>query len=320
MKKILVLLLILLSGWAFGAEPLLVIKPFRETFLNFPSDTLEKDALVVTVFLPEEKVPLRKDYPVLYVLGLGPKQAEEIKKIQDNSAQKILLVGIELGDNAQAGVQEISTFISRELVPYMDANYLTIEGANHRGLAVCGAEYAQLAAELLQKKELFSRYLFLNLPLKNISLNQDNMPLRILLAGDRESLTVWQETLEDKGLLYGNNFVTKITKEDSLSSVLDIDYLFSEEVSVQVKKLSGSVYPQAVSIKTGKAYLSVYALLANGSLYDYIPLSLRMSPPYLSWSASSGELAPISGAERGKVKIRVFVDKIDFGAKISLKK
>ena len=55
-----------------------MIKPFRETFLNFPSDTLGKDALVVTVFLPEEKVPLRKDYPVLYVLGLGPKQAEEI--------------------------------------------------------------------------------------------------------------------------------------------------------------------------------------------------------------------------------------------------
>ncbi len=320
MKKLLLSVFLLLSSIVFGAEPFMVVKPFRETFLHFPSSTLAEDGVVVTVFLPEASVPLHQKYPVVYMLGVGPEDAQAVKDLQDSYTRKTLLVGLSLGENSTADAQKISTFIAHELVPYIDANYLTLTDPMYRALAVSGAEQAKLATELARKKELFGRFLLLNPGEKALSLAGADPRVRVLLAAERGELVVWQETLEDMGLGYGADFVTKLIKTDSLTEVLNPDYLFADSSAVRVKKLTGAVYPKNISLETGKAFLSLEAVLSDGSVFDYIALSLRLSPPYLHWNAADGVLIPIAGAEAGKVKISVFVDKKKFSDKIQLKK
>ena len=97
--------------------------------------------------------------------------------------------------------------------------------------------------------------------------------------------------------------------------------MLAPEEDLAVKKAKAQVQPAKISLSADeKAVLSVKVTLENGREYDYIPLSPRMSPPYLSWDAAGGKLEPISGATSGTVKISGFVDKKTFKAKIRLKK
>lgn len=320
MKKLFLLVFVFFSSFVYAAQPLLLIKPFRETFLHFPSSHLAQEGLVVTVFLPEAAVPLHQKYPVIYAWNIGPEHAQAVKEIQDAYAQKALVVGINLGENATATTEQQVEFLARELVPYIDVNYLTQAEPASRALAISQENQADLAAQLLKKKDLFGRFVFLNPGEKAVSLAGAHPELRALLAGHREEVLVWQETLQDMGYTYGTDFVTRLTQEDTLPAVLNIDYLFAQDAAVQVKKLTGAVVPQEMPVSTGQAHLSMQAVLANGAVFDYVPLSVRLSPPYLHWNAADGVLSPISGAEPKKVKMSVFVDKAKFNTKIRLKK
>ena len=320
MKKLLLSLFLLLSCSAFAADPFMVIHPFRETFLHFPSPTLNKEGLVVTVFLPETSIPLTQKYPVVYALGLGPQQAQEIKKLQDSYDQKALIVGISLGENENATLEQISTFLSRELVPYIGVNYLTQDEPSSRALVVMGPQRAELAVHLMQKKDLFGRLGCSHCGDRAFSLEGASHNARILLVGRRSEVLPWQEMLEKMSYPYGAGFVTKILPDPIVEDAIDLDYFFAKDETVRVKKLAGALYPKKISLKEGKGFLNLSAVLQNGAVFDYIPLSVRMSPPYLDWNAESGVLSPISGAEAGKVKLGVSVDKVKFNAKIHLKK
>ena len=320
MKKSLIFIFLLLSSFTFAAEPLMLINPFRETILHFPSAILAKENLVVTIFLPEAAVPLTQKYPTVYMLGVGPEQAEQIKKLQDSSAQKALLVGVSLGENASAETEQIAAFIARELVPYITANYLTIDDPVFRALALAGPDKAPLAVELLKKKDLFARLIFSAPGEKPVSVAGANGQLRSLFIGKRKELLTWQETLEDMSYTYGTNFVTKIAEEAKIEEMLDLDYLFAQVRAVRIRKLTGALFPKAIRLQEGGSYLSLKAVLNNGAVFDYIPLSVRMSPPYLAWNAVAGVLSPVSGAEAGQVNLSVSVDNVKFATKIQLKK
>ena len=126
MKKLLFLLFLLFPTLAVCGEPLLLIHPGRETFLNFPSASVGNDK-TVTVFLPEPAVPLRGRYPVIYLLGAGPDDAQAAQEKLDGSARKAILVGVNFTDAELADTDKIATFFSRELVPYIDTNYPTVD-------------------------------------------------------------------------------------------------------------------------------------------------------------------------------------------------
>lgn len=320
MKKILIFVFLLLPVLAVCGEPLMLINPGRETFLNFPSASVGNEK-TVTVFLPEPAVPLRGKYPVIYLLGVGPQAAQAAQERLDSSVRKAILVGVNFDEKELADTDKIATFFSRELVPYIDTNYPTVDEPSARGVAAVGAVGAKALAALLSKKNVFTRAVVLNGGTDPVSLAGADPSLRILLAGERPQAAVWQQTLEDMGMSYGPDFVSVLGSTQDLFDVLDLDYLLAPEGELAVKKLYSEVVPNKISLKTDeKAVLSVTARLENGREYDYIPLSLRMSPPYLNWNASAGELELISGAVAGKVKISGFVDKKKFQTKIKLKK
>ncbi len=308
------------SALVFGGEPLMLINPGRETFLNFPSATVGNEK-TVTVFLPESSVPLRQRYPVVYMLGVGPKSAPQAQAHLETMRQKAILVGVNFDEKELADTEKIVRFFSRELVPYIDTNYFTLDEAAGRGVAAAGAEGAKAAAALLAQKNLFTRAVVLNGGTEPVSLAGADPSLRVLLAGERAQAIVWQQTLTDMDKVFGPDFITVLGTDMNLWDALDLNYLFAPEDTLSVKKLKGAVVPAKISIQNDeKSRLNVKALLANGNEYDFIPLQLRLSPPYLNWNAAEGELSLISGAEKGTVKIRAFVDNKKFQTKIRLKK
>lgn len=320
MKKFLVFLFLLVPSLALCGEPLLLVNPWRETFLNFPSAAAGNDK-TVTVFLPEPAVPLRGRYPVVYLLGVGPEAAASAQMKLEASVRKAILVGVNFTEQELADTDKTAAFISRELVPYIDTNYPTVDEPSARGVAASGAAGGKALAALLAKKNLFTRAVVLNGGGQPVSLAGSDASLRVLLAGERAQAAVWQQTLEDMHKTYGPDFVTALGGAEDLTSALDLDYLFAPSEELSVKKLKAQTSAAKISLASAKkAKLSVTARLKNGREYDYIPLSLRISPPYLSWDAALGELSVISGAEAAAVKMSGFVDKKKFSAKIRLKK
>lgn len=320
MKKLLALTVLLFSLPAFCGEPLMLINPSRETFINFPSAVLGNDK-TVTVFLPEPAVPLRGKYPVVYLLGAGPKDAAAAQARLEASARKAILVGVNFDEKDLADTAKITAFFSRELVPYIDTNYPTVDDPSSRAVSSRGAAGAKALAALLARKNLFARAVIVDGGETPVSLAGSDRALRVLVAGKRSQAVVWQKTLEDMGLSYGPGFVTALGGDENLFSSLNLDYLFAPAQELAVKKLKGTVSPSVLYLEgEDKAKLSVSAQLANAMTFDYVPLSVRLSPPYLDWNAAAGELAPIPGAAAGKVKIGVFVDKKAFNGKIRLKK
>ena len=321
MKKLLSVFLFLCALPAFCAEPLLLINPFRETFVNFPAAALPSDGLAVTIFLPEPALPLRQKYPVVYVLGVGPKDAEAARALLDKSRQKAILVGVNLTENDLQNTEKVTDFISRELVLYIDANYPTLPDASQRGIAAQGGGGGKVLAALLAKKNLFTKGVLLNGGHWPVSLAGADENMRLLLAGNRNNAAVWAQTLQDSHKVFGPNFAVKLMEEKSLLSLIDLDYLWADTAQVMPKKFSVRVTPDRLSLSSLQpAFLAVSVTLANGQTFDFIPLDLRLSPHYLNYDSESGALSIIRGAQPGKVKISQNVGKKKFSTKIRLKK
>lgn len=320
MKKLFISLLCFCPLAAFGAEPLMLIKPSREVFVNFPSAFLPDKA--VTVFLPEPAVPLHGTYPVVYVLGAVPTDAPAVQAALEGAWRKAIIVGVNVETGDLADSQKLAAFFTRELVPYIDTNYPTVQDPAARAVAAQGASGVRAAIGLLRQKELVGRAVWVHPGTEALSVAGADKALRLLVAGRQEELAVWQQTLqEDMAKTYGPDFVLKRADQTDLFSQLELDYVFAPAKELAVDQLQGHLSARTLPLDgTQTASLAVTAVLKNRMRFDFIPLSVRLSPPYLSWDAATGLLTPVPGAAAGKVKIGVFVDKTGFSDKIKLKK
>ena len=319
MRKLFLLCVFLWPVLAFGGEPLMLINPSRETFFNFPSAIVPDKT--VTVFLPEPAVPLHQKYPVVFLLGAGPKEAAAVQQVLDQSQHKALLVGINTDEKDLQDTDKLVAFFTQELVPYINSNYPTLETPSLRALAASGAAGAKAVAALLAHKKIAARAALVNPGEKPVSFAGSAADLRVLLVGPREQLLVQQKTLSDMDKQYGVHYATQIASTSFLLEKLNLDYLFAQSAEVELKKVEGEVVPDQISLGAGQtATLSATALLANRMRFDVVPAGLRLSPPYLEWQPAIGQLKPLPGASAGKVKISFAVDKMNFTQKIRLKK
>ncbi len=308
------------SAFAAESEPLLLINPSRETFIHFPTAVL-KQAPTITVFLPEPAVPLRGHYPVVYLLGVGPKDAAAAQQALARASHKAILVGVQTEEKDWEDPQKISTFFGRELLPYIEVNYPTLDDPAFRAVAAQGPRYAQVLAALLQRRDSFARAAVLDGGETPLSLAGASAQLRMWVGGARAQAVVWQQTLLEQGLAYGPGFVLSLGEGKSLPEALDLDYLFAPAGELKVKKLRGEISADVLPLQTQTAAtLALQAQLNGGKRFDYVPLTLRISPMYLQWDFALGTLRPLSGAQAGKIKISTQVDKADFKGKIRLKK
>lgn len=297
----------------------MIINPGRETFIHFPSAALG-NKYTVTVFLPEKSVPLSAYYPVVYLLGAGPKQAQEAQAFLEK--HKAVVVGINFEEADYQDGNRIAEFISRELMPYIDTNYLTLTRPENRVIAARGKSAAAVAMELFAKPNLFGG---LSLASSADAVENINLPsgaARVFVTGTQSELAFAQQKLEALGLPYGKGFALAYAGDAAgWFDGLPLDYFFAPADKAALRRLKART--DASSLPLGSedtVSLTVTAVLKNGRTFAYVPVSLRVSPPYLDWDAARGELSVRSGAEAGTVQIRGGVDKTVFTAKIKLKK
>jgi len=321
MKKLILLFSLLLCSPLVKAqdESYVFIHPGRETFVNFPSESLG-NTYTVSFFLPEDFVPLKQNYPVVVALGLVPKNdAKAVGSYQKEHPAIVVGINFTEEDYAQKS-DKIVHFLSRELLPYTDANYLTKTGPENRILAVQGKDAAQIALRVAQNPNLFGALALIRPA--NAWENVTVPDVRMLIIGSQEELAAAQQALEQNGKKYGPDFALRYDEDYSFwLETVNTDYLWAPAAQVQLKTLKADVLFNRVSLATAKAIpLRVWAVLADNSLFHYVPVSVRVSPPYLAWDNTRGLLHIVAGAEPSKVRVYQSVDKPPFSVKIHLKK
>ena len=320
MRKIILFTCVLLSAsWLFAQEESrLLINPGRETFVHFPS-TILGNTYTVTFFLPEPRVPLKKNYPVIVLLGVSNKQAPEVATLQKQMPAIVVGINFSEEDYTRHG-EKIVQFLSRELLPYLDTNYWTIPGPENHWLAAQGEAAAGVALRALQTPNLYGA-LFLASPGKAWA-NSSLPAVRTFVTGSEADLALAQQALEAAGKVYGVDFALRYTKDTLPWFVqLDANYLAARAEEVTLKRVESVLANNVVRLSgDNKTRLRSWAVLANNSFFDYVPVGLRMSPPYLSWEPSTGELQVLPGAVPGKVIIRALADKPAFTLKLKIKK
>lgn len=327
MKKLFLLLIVLGMGLNIFAqthtnESRMFIHPFKEVFVNFPTETLGS-GVRLTIFLPEEKIPLSKNYPLVLFMGLPRTELEAGQSFaQKNQVILAIVSWEEWAKESLLQPQHVSQFIRQELMPYLETNYPVLPGEEFRTVAARGTKDTAAVLEVLKQPGIFGKIALMNpapWPRLPLSISAD---MRFYIKGSHLQLFQAQQALESAGLSYGTGFAMRLNKPDENGlEALDYPYLTAPANQVFVKKLEAftqaDALPVGLSSQTG---FRVVAWLENGYWFEYIPQEVRFSPPYLAWEPQWGIIKVIPGAAAGTVKIHEAVDKTPFSAKIKLKK
>ena len=294
------------------------IHPGRETFVYFPSVSLGS-AYTVTFFLPEDHVPLSRNYPVVVALGVTPKQAKEAAALTRRGPAIVVGINFEEKDYVQRAAQ-IQKFLSQELLPYIDSNYWTLAAPQHRILAANGKSAVRVALRVAQNPSLYGA-----LALFSPADVWEDAPVpavRTLVNGTQAELAVAQQFFEKNGKTYGVDFALRYgTPTDTWFNEIDTAYLWAPAQAVSLKRLEAALTKKVLPLdKTEKVFLRAWAVLENDSFFHYIPSQLRVSPPYVLWDPLTGSLNALPGAQPGKVRLSNFVDNPAFSIKLELKK
>lgn len=322
MKKILAFTLFLLGGnflLAQGNTELMIINPGRETFAHFPSATLG-NKYNLTIFLPEEFVPLKGRYPLAVVLGMGAEESETAEAFLQTD--KMIVAGVNFTEKDYNEPEKIARFVSKELLPYLETNYPVLSGEKNRVIVAQGKGGARVALMLASTPKTFGGVGLLS---PSDVLAEKALPTsgsaRILVAGTQAELAVSQRVFEENGWAYGPDFALLEKSKNNFWALLKKDYLFAPVQEVTLKTLKAQLEKKTLSVSLQESvHLQISAHLKNGRSFTYVPAGLRMSPPYLTWQPNLGILSAISGAELGTVKIRSEQLNPGFSVKLKLKK
>jgi len=320
MKKLISFLIVCLALTPMIAsaqeESELFIRPYRETFTHFPTTTLA-NKYTLTVFLPEEFIPLKKAYPLVVLFGAGPRQADIAN--QFTQQHKAIVAALDFTEESyREQADKIVQFVGYELIPYVDTNYLTLRGPENRIIAGEGAAAADIILRLMTIPNLFGSAV---LTTAGTQWQLPDLPsARFLIHGDQAELAYAQEQFEQKGKTYGPDFALRYNQpKDNLFNRVETDYLWAPAQKTVLEKVEVE-FSDKVLRPEQPVQVRMWAQLSGDFVFHYVPAQLRIGPPYAAWNAENGTLSVVSGAESGKVKISGLVDKPAFSAKIKLKK
>ena len=302
-------------------ESRLFVHPFREVFVNLPSETLGL-GVRLTIFLPEEKIPLMKQYPLAIWVGLPQDRLAAGEQI----AQKYQLVLAVVSWETWAGNQvqdphAVETFLHRELMPYLETNYSVLPGGENRILIGQGEKGAQAVLPLLKHPDWLGKIALVSPGTFDLLPTVSVKNIRFFIRGNQQELAHAQRILESAGISYGIGFAMRYDKaEVSALEAVDWTYLTAATSQLQLKRLEAAVQKSFLAVhQQDESGLRVWAKLHNGEWFDVVPTALRFSPPYLNWDPVSGLIKVVPGAAPGAVKVNGVVDNKRFSLKMKLK-
>ena len=308
-----------LSWTSFAQEDSrMFVAPGRETFFNFPSETIGNQ-YTLTVFLPTEVAPISHHYPVVYFIGLDRSDRNAFQNFAREN--KVFLVGLSIPEQEFTELQEkLPAFIEQELVPYIDTNYSTVADPSARVLAVRGELAAAIALDIVKRGGFGS--LSLQSPGNALTKMKTNIFARTFVMGTQEELAVASRAFEQVGARYGIDYALDyLPLESGWLTALNSTYFSASAASLGVKKVLIKTGVKELPSLPGKSVsLQVYTILENGLKTVYIPQIVHTSPPYLDWKPELGMLRVRAGAEPGSIKIGIDVDNVGKFSKIMLKK
>lgn len=315
MKKLLLLGLLFTAATLWAADEnvsRMFIHPGRETFVHFPTAALSNQ-YTLTVFLPEDFVPLSRRYPLVVLLGAGPKQAELARAVQEKTP--CIIAALNFADADFEKSAAIEEFVAWELMPYLETNYWLLQDPAQRFIAAAGSG-ADTALRLAARPGLFGGIMLLN--------PQTTWPAiprgRVFIRGAQAQLARAQAVLEAAGKSYGPDFALRsAVLGDTVFSALAVEYMRYTPQQARLVRLDAHTRGSVLSFDHPLA-MRVWAELAGGFYGEYVPTQLRISPPFAAWDAQTGQLHAISGAEPGRIKLSSLVDKPGFTLKIKLKR
>ena len=327
MRKIILLLSCTLFFTSVSAqtpteESRIFLHPFTEVYVNYPSAKLGL-GVRLTVFLPEEKIPLSKSYPLVVYLGLTSQEHQ----LAQNLAKKeqVVIAGITWESWASQAVndpQSVGEFLHRELLPYLETNYPILPGAEFRTLAASGETNAQAVVAQLVHSDFVGKIALVEPGNVQIPTQASTQGVRFYVQAEQAALAAVQAQLQGRGVKYGPGFVLSYPQavKSGLAAV-NFQYLNAPAKQLSIKKIEAYTQQDSIALHSQQPLgLRVAVLLKNNYWFSYIPQTLRFSPPYLAWDAPQGTLQNISGAQAGAVKISGDVDNLPFSVKIKLKK
>ena len=127
--------------------------------------------------------------------------------------------------------------------------------------------------------------------------------LNLWALGPLENMAVLHKNLAANGLVYLENFAYNIKDVNSNTVFPNFDFLFNKEGR---KVTQVTPFQQFESLDLTKDFGSLFWLnltAKGGYQLSYVPQSVRISPPFLSWDKEQGIFTVISGATAGKVKV-----------------
>ena len=284
-------------------------KEGEDSIVNFPSDYLP--------YKPKINVVLPKDYEKadgrfcsVYTFGQGemPKAGVEAFFPKEYSG-RCIFVNVRL--NGSLEKDKLEGFISKELLPYIETNYKTQESASFKTL-MAGETYSYA---VLNSLPVLSGYFgkFALMFYKSTSFPQKlegvSDKISFYAAATLGNALRLEALLENSGLNFPDNFVFNIIDGQSvnppaLSGVFNFGYIFDAKTCKceKVKAVFSAEEASSVSEEPVNFWLAVKGKKGCGDI-NYIPQSLKIAPPFLSWDYDKAAFTVIYGASKGKVKL-----------------
>ncbi len=281
-------------------------KNSEEVLTNFPSSVLGRDVRISIVF--PEGYEDGDNYKAVYLFANRNFNHNTIADLfyAKNSPAKDT-VFISFVAHGEIPQNKITDFLARDIVPYFETNYKMADGPESRIIAAQG----DIALNILESFGTLNNYfknaaLFLHntTPLFDIK-GQLPKDIRIWMAGNLSNMARMQAVLEKAGLKPFKNFAfnfAELKKDELFYKDINFDYLYAKNPS-KIKK-ARAVFSKKELSSTADDFSSFW-LSVNAQDYEavYIPQTLKIAPPFLSWDAQTARLTPIFGATSGRVKI-----------------
>lgn len=290
-------------------EMRIFVKDGEEVITNFPSANLLAAPKIHVVF-PTENTQNR--YPSVYIISDEELDKAKIAEMYPKFYGKYYFVTVRL----EEGENNFSTFLIKDLLPYIEVNYAILADPDQRTLIAKNSFALSYLADL---KEISS---YLNnaalgfeysSPLPKIEATKN---LNLWVVGPVDNVAALHANLVKQGLFYLENFAYNITSGKLNQGSANIDFLFNKE-GREITKVK--LYQQFKTLDLDRDYSSLFWLnlkTKSGYAMAYIPQDLRIAPPLLNWNKEQALFSIIPGASIGKIKVS---GKAEFGKKFNAK-
>lgn len=301
-------------------------KEGEDVIVYFPSEYLKYEPKINVVF-PKDYDTAETRFCSVYVINKEELPREALyKEFGNSAAERCLYINVRF--NAIPSSAELEGFLTRELLPYIEVNYKAENQEEYRILLTGEGYSASVLNALPGLGNYFGNFalsFYVNTAMPG-NLEGINKNISLWALGSKGNMIRLQSVLEGNGLKFFDNFAyltvdNSGNKEPSFKDIFNLGY-FLDKAKILPLKAKGVFGVKSASATSEERF--GFKLEVKGKKNfkaEYIPSSLKIAPPFLSWDFDKGLMNVIFGAQPGKVKVTGMAgDAVSFDASFKISK